>query len=53
MPFKSQAQRSWMYANHPRMAKRWQSETPAKPLPQHVPKKKTTPYSRMKNRSED
>lgn len=28
MPFQSQAQRSWMYKNHPSMAKRWESETP-------------------------
>ena len=28
MPFKSEAQRKWMYANEPGMAKRWQEETP-------------------------
>ncbi len=28
MPFKSQAQQKWMYANKPAMAKRWQEETP-------------------------
>ena len=28
MPFKSQAQRKWMYANNPEMAKRWEKETP-------------------------
>ena len=27
MPFKSEAQRRWMYANKPRMAARWQKET--------------------------
>lgn len=27
MPFKSQAQKGWMYANKPAMAKEWQAET--------------------------
>lgn len=35
MPFRSEAQRRWMYANHPEMAKRWEKETKGK-LPQHV-----------------
>jgi len=37
MPFKSQAQRGWMYSQHPEMAKRWESETPkGAKLPEHV-----------------
>jgi len=36
MPFKSSAQRAWMYANHPEMAKRWEAETPSGRLPEHV-----------------
>jgi|TARA_R100001086_G_scaffold18491_1_gene9049 hypothetical protein len=28
MPFVSKAQRAWMYANKPEMAKRWEKETP-------------------------
>lgn len=37
MPFKSQSQRAWMYANHPDMAKRWQADTPkGTTLPMHV-----------------
>ena len=41
MPFKSQAQRKWMHAQHPEMAKRWEAETPpAKKLPDHVAPKK-------------
>lgn len=36
MPFKSQAQRGWMYANHPDMAKRWEKHTPKGKLPKHV-----------------
>lgn len=30
MPFKSEAQRKWMYATNPEMAKRWEEETPKK-----------------------
>ena len=41
MPFKSTAQRKWMYSNKPEMAKRWEKETPkGKPLPKKAPKKK-------------
>lgn len=41
MPFKSTAQKKWMYANKPEMAKEWQSETPkAAKLPKKVKKKK-------------
>jgi hypothetical protein len=28
MPFKSQQQRKWMYANDPQMARQWQEHTP-------------------------
>lgn len=28
MPFKSDAQKKWMYANKPEMAKKWQKENP-------------------------
>jgi hypothetical protein len=34
MPFVSEAQRRWMHANHPEMAKRWEKETPDKKLPE-------------------
>jgi hypothetical protein len=41
MPFKSKAQRAWMYANKPEMAKKWEDHTPkGKKLPEHVGKKK-------------
>jgi hypothetical protein len=34
MPFKSEDQRRWMYANKPEMAKEWEEETPkGKKLP--------------------
>lgn len=34
MPFQSEAQRRWMHATHPAMAKRWEAETPDKRLPE-------------------
>lgn len=36
MPFKSEAQRRWMYANHPEMAKEWEADTPKGPLPARI-----------------
>lgn len=37
MPFKSQAQRKFMYANNPEMAKEWEEHTPkGKKLPKKV-----------------
>jgi len=51
MPFKSQAQRRWMHANHPAMADRWEAETPTgKRLPRKLSKanarKRKSPRSR-------
>lgn len=40
MPLKSQAQRRWMHATHPEMAKRWEKETPKKKLPEKAGKGK-------------
>ena len=41
MPFKSEAQRGYMFANMPEMAKRWAAHTPkGKKLPKHVHHKK-------------
>lgn len=41
MPFVSKAQRAWMYANKPAMAKEWESHTPKEvKLPKHVKKRK-------------
>ena len=37
MPFKSQAQRAWMYANDPKMAAKWEEHTPKD---KKLPKKK-------------
>jgi len=42
MPFKSQAQRRFLHAKHPTIAKRWEHEYPVKaPLPQKKAKAKT------------
>lgn len=39
MPFKSQAQKRFLFANYPDMAVRWAKETPKnKKLPEHVKK---------------
>lgn len=41
MPFKSQSQRGYLYANHPDIAARFASETPkGKKLPKRVKKNK-------------
>lgn len=41
MPFKSRAQKGWMYANEPAMARKWQADTPkGKKLPARVKRKK-------------
>ncbi len=41
MPFKSQAQRNWMFVNKPEMAEKWAAETPKnKKLPKKVKKNK-------------
>lgn len=41
MPFKSKAQAKWMYANKPKMAKKWSKHTPkGKVLPRKVSKKR-------------
>ena len=38
MPFKSEAQRGFMYANHPKLAKEFEAATPDGKLPEHVEK---------------
>lgn len=42
MPFKSQAQRKWMYANKPEMAKQWEDETPPGRLPARLNSRSTS-----------
>ncbi len=36
MPFKSKAQKKWMYANMPQMAAQWEDETPSGRLPSRL-----------------
>jgi hypothetical protein len=41
MPFRSEAQRRYLYATNPKMAKRWSKETPENAkLPERVKKKR-------------
>jgi hypothetical protein len=40
MPFKSRQQQKFMYAVHPKIAARWQKETPKGKLPKYKRKKK-------------
>ena len=51
MPFVSQAQRGFLYANHPSIAKEFEAHTTNKPLPAHVAKlgKPRTPIKPNKN----
>jgi hypothetical protein len=44
MPFKSQAQRKWMYANKPEMAKQWEDETPPGRLPTRLNSRSTSSF---------
>ncbi len=51
MPFESKAQRAWMYANKPEMAKKWEKHTPKnKKLPKRA---KGTKRAKMNKIAED
>jgi len=43
MPFKSQAQRAYMYKNLPEIAERWEKETTSGTLPKRIHAKKKGP----------
>jgi hypothetical protein len=48
MPFKSEAQRRYLYATEPKVAKRWEKETPRNAkLPERVKRKKPRKSSIM------
>jgi hypothetical protein len=52
MPFKSQAQRAYLYANHPDIAKEFEAETPpGVALPGHARKAKTRAVSKATHRT--
>jgi len=49
MPFVSQSQRNFMYANHPDIAKEFESKTPkGEKLPYHVKSKKAALQRKIK-----
>ncbi len=50
MPFKSQAQKAWMYKNKPKLAARWEMETPRQLLPKRVSQKPRTILPRLRKR---
>ena len=48
MPFKSEAQRKWMHANQPEMAKQWEKDAGHTKLPDRVNKPKTKTKTKVK-----
>ena len=51
MPFKSKKQRAWMYKNKPKMAKKWEKETPkGAKLPRKVKPKTKKKAGRRKKK---
>jgi len=49
MPFKSEAQRRWMWKNDPEMASKWENETPPGKLPKRLHRKVITKMNRRRN----
>jgi hypothetical protein len=48
MPFLSDSQRKWMFANHPKMAKEWAKHTPdIKALPEHAEREKKAFWEKL------
>lgn len=48
MPFESQAQRAFMYSQHPSIAKRWEKETPKNSkLPEYKKTEEPTPDRKL------
>jgi hypothetical protein len=43
MPFRSQAQRAYMYKNLPEIAEKWEAETNSGTLPKRIRPKEKTP----------
>lgn len=49
MPFKSEAQRKYLYKNHPDIAAKWESEGATGDLPERIhPKKTESAYANKK-----
>ena len=52
MPFVSQAQRKFMYAKHPKLAKEFEGKTPkGKKLPQHKPDAKAAAMEALRRKA--
>ena len=50
-PFRSAAQRAWLYQHHPDIAKRWEAETPeGAKLPEHARKEPEPPKRPVRRR---
>tara|TARA_B110000503_G_scaffold58512_1_gene93538 strand:- start:2324 stop:2506 length:183 start_codon:yes stop_codon:yes gene_type:complete len=49
MPFKSEAQKRYLYANNPKLAKKWEAETGSESLPERLSPKKVNDYKPKKN----
>jgi len=50
MPFKSKAQRRYLYLKHPKVAKEFEAETPKG---SKLPEKKKSPWINMKTKKEE
>lgn len=48
MPFQSKAQRGYMFAHHPQMAKEWAKHTDFSNLPEHVDDDKEKRKARLR-----
>lgn len=49
MPFKSEAQKRYLYANNPKLAKKWEAETGSQSLPERLTQPKVNDYKPKKN----
>lgn len=47
MPFRSEAQRKFLFAKHPKIAKRWAKKYG---IPKNLPKRKKKKYSSLSNK---
>lgn len=53
MPYKSDAQAAFMHIHHPDIAKKWDKNYgESGPLPEHVKKKKDSPWMHMGKKKE-
>jgi hypothetical protein len=53
MPIRSQAQRAFLHIHHPKIAKRWEKETPKGKLPKHVEKEECADMTTTEKREKD